>query len=87
MLIGLEGQGFYQLNELGELDEWDKTLEGLIAFSDKRALRKLEHLTILDGFRFGQAFSNQKLAVYVAYWVESSGELVYMREPYLLSID
>jgi hypothetical protein len=87
VLIGLEGQGFYQLNELGELEEWDRTLEGLIAFSDKRALRKLEHLTILDGFRFSQAFSNQKLAVYVGYWVESSGELVYMREPYLLSIE
>ena len=87
VLIGLKGQEFYQLNELGELEEWDKTLEGLIAFSDKRALRKLEHLTILDGFRFGQAFSNQKLVVYVAYWVESNGELVYMREPYLLSID
>lgn len=87
LLIGLEDQGFYQLNELGELEEWDGALEGLIAFGDKRALRKLEHLTILDGFRFGQGFSNQKLAVYVAYWVESSGELVYMREPYLLSIE
>ena len=87
VLIGLEGHGLYQLNELGELEEWDRTLEGLIAFSNKRALRKLEHLTILDGFRFSQAFSNQKLAVYVAYWVESSGELVYMQEPYLLSIE
>ena len=87
VLIGLEGHGLYQLNELGVLEEWDRTLEGLIAFSNKRALRKLEHLTILDGFRFSQAFSNQKLAVYVAYWVESSGELVYMREPYLLSIE
>jgi len=87
VLIGLEGQGLFQLNELGELEEWDSTIEGLIAFSGKRSLRKLEHLTILDGFRFGQEFSNQKLAVYVAYWVESSGELVYTREPYLLSIE
>jgi len=87
VLIGLKGQAFYQLNQSGELEEWDKTLEGLIAFSGKRSLRKLEHLTILDGFRFGQAFSNQKLAVYVAYWVESSGELVYTREPHLLSIE
>ncbi|MDA1291308.1 MAG: M12 family metallo-peptidase [Proteobacteria bacterium] len=87
MLIGLQGQGLYQLNELGELEKWDRTPEGLIAFSGKRALRKLEHLTILDGFRFGQAFSNQKLVVYIAYWVESSGELVYTREPYLLSVE
>lgn len=87
VLIGLEGQGLYQLNEMGELEEWDETLEGLIAFSGKRSLRKLEHLTILDGFRFGKMFSNQKLAVYVAYWVESSGELVYTREPHLLSIE
>jgi hypothetical protein len=72
---------------LGELEEWDNTIEGLIAFSGKRALRKLEHLTIVNGFRFDQIFSNQKLLVYVAYWVESSGELVYTREPYLLSIE
>ena len=87
VLIGLEGQGFYQLNESGELEEWDKTLEGLIAFSGKRPLRTLEHLTLLDGFRFGPAFSNQKLAVYIAYWVESSGELVYTREPHQFSIE
>ena len=47
---------------------------------------KLEHLSIMDGFRFGSAFSNQQLSVYVAYWVESSGELVYMREPFTLVI-
>ena len=87
VLIGLEDQGLYQLNKLGVLEEWDNTLEGLVAFGGRRALRMLEHLTILDGFRFDQGFSNQKLAVYIAYWVENSGELVYMREPYLLSID
>ena len=75
------------MNELGEFEEWDNTIGGLIAFSGKRSLRKLEHLTILDGFRFGQMFSKQKLAVFVAYWVESSGELVYTREPFLLSIE
>ena len=87
VLVGLQGQGLYQLNELGELEKWDRTLEGLIAFSGKRALRNFEHLTILDGFRFGEAFSDQKLAVYIAYSAESSGELVYTREPYLLSIE
>lgn len=86
VLIGLEGGGLYQLNELGELEEWDETLDGLIAFSGKRSLRRLEHLTIMDGFRFDPAFSNRQLAVFVAYWVESSGELVYTREPYLLGI-
>lgn len=87
VLIGLEGQGLFQLNKLGELEEWDNTVEGLIAFSGDHLLRELEHLTILDGFRFGQAFVNQKLTVFVAYWAESSGELVYMREPYQLSIE
>jgi len=87
VLVGLQGQGLYQLNELGELEKWDRTLEGLIAFSGKRELRNLEHLTIMDGFRFGEAFSDQKLVVYIAYSAESSGELVYTREPYLLSIE
>lgn len=87
VLIGLEGQGLFQLNESGELEEWDNTVDGLIAFSGNRLLRKLEHLTIMDGFRFGSAFSSRRLAVFVAYWVQSSEELVYTREPYLLSIE
>ena len=87
VLVGLKGQGLYQLNQQGEPEEWDSTVEGLIAFGGKRSLHKLEHLTIMDGFRFGSAFSNQLLLVYVAYWVESSGELVYTREPFELSID
>ncbi|GJM13849.1 MAG: hypothetical protein DHS20C12_22520 [Pseudohongiella sp.] len=87
VLIGLEGQGLFQLNEIGELEEWDNTVEGLIAFGGERPLRNLERLTILDGFQFGSAFSNQQLAVFVAYWVESDGELVYTREPYRLSIN
>ena len=86
VLIGLKGQGLFQLNQLGELEEWDGTVEGLIAFGGERSLRKLEHLSIIDGFRVGSAFSNQQLSVYVAYWVESSGELVYMREPFTLVI-
>ncbi len=87
VLIGLEGQGLFQLNEAGELEQWDNTVEGLIAFSGLRALRNLEHLTIMDGFRFGSAFSNKQLAVFIAYWVESTGELVYTRKPFLLNIN
>ena len=86
VLVGLKGQSLFQLNQLGELEEWDGTVEGLIAFGGQRSLRKLEHLTIMDGFRLGSAFSNQQLSVYVAYWVESGGELVYTEEPFELRI-
>lgn len=86
VLIGILGQGLFQLNESGELEKWDNTLEGLIAFSGNHSLRRLEHLTILDGFRFGSVLANQQLAVYVAYWVENEEELVYTQEPYLLNI-
>ncbi len=87
VLIGLDGQDFFQLNEVGELEEWDKTVEGLIAFSGLKSLRQSEHLTIMDGFRFGSAFSNRRLSVFIAYWVESTGELVYTRSPFTLSIN
>jgi len=86
VLFGLEGQGLFQLNASGGFEQWDETVEGLIAFGGMRDLRRLEHLTIMDGFRFTPAFSGQQLAVYIAYWVESNGELVYTREPFLLSI-
>lgn len=87
VLIGLEGQGgLYQLNEVGELVEWDNSARSLIAFSGERKLRSSEYLTIMDGFSFGSAFSNQQLAVFVAYWVESADEVVYTRDPFLLRI-
>lgn len=86
VLIGLKGQGLFQLNQAGELEQWDNTVDGLIAFSGNRNLRKLEHLTIMDGYRFGPAFSNQQLSVFIAYWAESAGEFVYTREPFLLDI-
>lgn len=86
VLFGLQGQGLFQLNAAGGLAEWDETVDGLIPFGGLRELRRLEHLTILDGFRFTPAFAGQQLAVYIAYWVESDGELVYTREPFLLSI-
>ena len=87
VLVGLKGQSLYQLNQLGELEEWDGTVEGLIAFGGQRSLRKLEHLTIMDGLRLGSALSNQQLSVYVAYWAESGGELVYTEEPFELRIE
>lgn len=86
VLFGLEGQGLFQINASGGFEQWDETVQGLIAFGGMRDLRRLEHLTIMDGFRFTPAFSGQQLAVYIAYWVESNGELVYTREPFLLSI-
>ena len=38
VLVGLKGQSLYQLNQLGELEEWDGTVEGLIAFGGERSL-------------------------------------------------
>lgn len=89
VLIGLKGRGLFQLNAVGDLEEWDTTLEGLIAYGGMRDLRQLEHLTIMDGFRFGSEFSGQQLAVFIAYRVEGNEEneeVVYTREPFLLSI-
>ncbi len=86
VLIGLEGQGLFQLNEEGAMVEWDNTIDGLIAFSGNRELRSLEHLTIMDGFQFGAAFLNQQLSVFIAYWVPSDDEVIYTRDPFLLNI-
>ncbi len=87
VLVSLDGQDFFQFNEVGGIEEWDKTVEGLIAFSGLKFLRQSERVTIIDGFRFDPAFSNRRLFVYVAYWVESTGEVVYTRNPFTLNIN
>lgn len=87
LLVGLNEQVLFQLSESGELQAWDKTVEGLIPFNGSRLLRRLEYLTIANGFRFGSEFSGQQLSVFIAYRVEGTDELVYTANPFRLRID
>ncbi len=87
ILIGQTDQGLYQINEVGELEAWNETLDELIAFNGIGPLRQLEHLTLIDDYRFDESLSGQQLTLYVAYQVIETGEIVYTSSPFLLTIE
>jgi len=90
VMIGLVDAGFMQLDSAGELVAWDGTREGLISATSVEVLRSQERLTVLRDFQLPneipEEFIGQQVAVYVAYQVEESGDVVYTREPLLLQI-
>lgn len=88
ILIGLLGQGLFQINELGELEEWNGRIDGLIGFNGIGPLRQLEHLTLINNYRFDESLSGEQLTLYVAYSVIDTGELelVYTSTPFMLHV-
>lgn len=92
ILIGLLGQGLFQINEVGEFEAWNGRLDGLIAFNGIGPLRQLEHLILINDYRFDESLSGEQLTLYVAYQVidpgaTDSGEIVYTSTPFMLSIE
>jgi hypothetical protein len=77
------------------VQRWDGTLDGLVAFGGRTPLNAVEQLTIINRLRLGKAFAGERLAVFVAYQVQTiereSGfeetEIVYPQAPYWLSIE
>lgn len=88
ILIGLLGQGLFQINELGELEEWNGRIDGLIGFNGIGPLRQLEHLTLINNYRFDESLSGEQLTLYVAYSVIGTEELelVYTSTPFMLHV-
>ncbi|MFN3163801.1 MAG: hypothetical protein ACE37N_10040 [Pseudohongiellaceae bacterium] len=82
--------GFLQLDAAGSLVEWDGTREGLIPATSVAVLRRQERLTVLSDFQLPdqipEEFIGQQVAVYVAYQVAESGDVVYTQQPLLLNI-
>ena len=96
VLLALEGDdAIYQLDSHGKVQRWDGTLDGLVAFGGRAPLNAVEQLTIINRLRLGNAFAGERLAVFVAYQVQTiereSGfeetEIVYPQAPYWLSIE
>jgi hypothetical protein len=90
VMVGLVGSGFLQLNAQGELVPWDGTREGLAPATSVAVLRPQERLTVLHDFQLPPEipaeYIDQQIAVYVAYQVIESGEVVYTQQPLLLTI-
>ncbi len=87
------GEEIYQLSSQGELESWDGTIEGLRAFGGRAPLRSLEQLTIINRFRLGDLLAGQRLAIFVAYQVQTQQndvaqiDIIFPREPFWLTIE
>lgn len=90
VMVGIVDSGFLQLDAAGSLVEWDGTREGLIPATSVAILRRQERLTVLSDFQLPdqipEEFIGQQVAVYVAYQVAESGDVVYTQQPLLLNI-
>ncbi len=87
VLVGQRGgTRFYQLNNDGNLVEWNGSLEGLIPISGRRVLNAEERFTVLNEFQFGTDLVGLDLVFYVGYRVFQEEDLVYTDSPLSLRI-
>lgn len=87
VLVGQEGvERFYQLNQHGDLVEWDGEIDSLIPIDNVRALNSEERLALLNGFRFSWELIGLDLVVYVGYRTVGADDFIYTDSPLVLNI-
>jgi len=87
VLVGTVDQGLYQLSNSGELASWDGSIDGLLPLDGIGPLSTREHMIILDDYRFDASLVGQQLLIYIAYKIAATGNIVYMVNPLLLTIE
>ncbi|MEX2335046.1 MAG: reprolysin-like metallopeptidase [Pseudohongiella sp.] len=80
------GLGFVQLNDRGEVFEWDGDVEKLVAFNTAEPLNAVEYLRILNDFKPLPEMAGTPIVVFVAYRLIESGELIYTLEPMVVDV-
>ncbi|MDP6095606.1 MAG: M12 family metallo-peptidase [Gammaproteobacteria bacterium] len=86
VLLGSESAGAFQLDQSGTLISWDGSLEGLSPFISLRSLRMLEQFKFFDDVQVDNAYVGERVIVYIAYQIPSTGEFIYGTDPLLLEI-
>lgn len=87
IFIGLLDQGLFQINDAGEFESWDETLDTLLSFNGIGPLRQLEHLSLIRNYRFDDSLAGERVTLYVAYRVIETGEIVYTSTPFVMTIN
>lgn len=85
-LISAQNGLVYQLTANGSVVQWAGTPEDLKALVTTDKLRKLERLSLLEGFQFDAALVGQEFHLYVAYEVSAIGEFVYTTTPLVVKV-
>ena len=86
VLIEINGENFLQLDDQGNVFDWDGSVAGLIPYNQPHPLRIVEHINILDNFRAEPAMVGQSIVVYVAYQVPQIPAFIYTAQPLILDV-
>ena len=80
------GLGFVQLNDRGEVFDWNGEVDNLVAFNAAGPLNAVEYLRILTDFKPLPELAGSPIVLFVAYRLVESGELIYTLEPMVVDV-
>lgn len=84
--LSAAGLGLIQLNERGELFNWDGNVANLVPFSAPVTMKPIEYLRILTDFTPVPELYGYPLVLFLAYQLPDTGELIYTLEPLIVNI-
>jgi hypothetical protein len=84
--LSAAGLGLVQLNERGELFDWNGEVEDLVSFSNPATLRPIEYLRILNDFEPVPELHGFPIVLFLGYQLPDTRELIYTLEPLVVNI-
>lgn len=84
--LSAAGLGLLQLNQAGEIFDWDGSAEGLIPYAPARTLSAVEYLSILQNFQPLPELLGHPLVLFIAYQLPDTGQVIYTAEPLVVQI-
>jgi hypothetical protein len=84
--LSAAGLGQLQLNQQGEIFDWDGSAAGLIPYAPARTLSAVEYLSILQNFQPLPELLGHPLVLFIAYQLPDTGQVIYTAEPLIVQI-
>ncbi|MDH7945132.1 M12 family metallo-peptidase [Pseudohongiella sp. SYSU M77423] len=81
------GFGIVQLNQKGEIFDWDGSAADLVAYREAETLKPVEYLRVLQDFQPLPELVGHPLVIFMAYQLLDTGEVIYTEEPLVVHID
>ncbi|ALO46543.1 hypothetical protein PS2015_1896 [Pseudohongiella spirulinae] len=84
--LSAAGLGLLQLNDQGEIFDWDGSAAGLVPYAPARTLSAVEYLSILQNFQPLPELLGHPLVLFIAYQLPDTGQVIYTAEPLVVQI-
>ncbi len=82
----LDGSHYIQLDEHGQISDWDGSFAGLSPYRDGSTLAPVEYLQVINAASLGEEYIDRRLQIFIAYSVSASGDVIYTAQPLTLDI-